>query len=47
MKTIRILSISICLALLGCTGPSVPDVYTDSKSLPKIYPDYTGVTVPV
>lgn len=33
--------------MLGCSGPSVPEVFTESKSLPKIYPDYVGVTVPV
>jgi hypothetical protein len=32
---------------MGCSGPSVPEVYTDVKDLPKIYPDYTNVTVPV
>ena len=33
--------------MIGCAGPSVPDVYTDSKALPKIYPDYTDVTIPI
>ena len=37
----------MCLAVIGCAGPSVPDVYTDSKALPKIYPDYTDVTIPI
>ena len=32
---------------MGCSGPSVPEVYTDSKVLPDIYPDYTNVTVPI
>ena len=34
------------MLLAGC-GPAVPDVFTDSKELPKIYPDYTDVTIPV
>lgn len=43
----KILYIAFCLAVVGCSGPSVPEVFTESKSLPKIYPDYTDVTVPV
>ena len=39
--------IGLCLMMVGCTGPSVPEVFTDSKSLPKIYPDYTNVTIPI
>ena len=37
----------LCVVLVGCTSPKVPETYTDSKSLPKIYPDYTDVTIPV
>ena len=37
----------LCVVLVGCTGPKVPESFTDSKILPKIYPDYTDVTVPV
>ena len=43
----KILYIAFCLAVVGCSSPSVPEVFTESKSLPKIYPDYTDVTVPV
>ncbi len=32
--------------MMGCSGPSVPEVFTESKDLPKIYPDYTNVTIP-
>jgi len=32
---------------MGCSGPSVPEVFNDSKALPKIYPDYTDVTIPI
>ena len=39
--------IGFCLAMMGCSGPSVPEVFTDSKNLPKIYPDYTDVTIPI
>jgi len=35
-----------CWLALACS-PSVPDKSTDSDRLPKIYPDYIGVTVPV
>ena len=35
-----------CWLALACS-PSVPDKSTDSDRLPKIYPDYVGVTVPV
>ena len=37
----------LCVVLVGCTSPKVPETYTDSKSLPKIYPDYTDVTIPI
>lgn len=43
----KLLYITFCLAVVGCSGPSVPENFTESKSLPKIYPDYTDVTVPV
>ena len=38
-----------CVAMLltACGGASVPTSYIDSKKLPKIYPDYAEVTIPV
>ena len=33
--------------MVGCSSPSVPDVFTDANTLPKIYPDYTDVTIPI
>ena len=39
--------IGFCVAIMACSGPSVPEVFTDSKALPKIYPDYTDVTIPI
>ena len=33
--------------LLSCGGVKVPEKYTQSDTLPAIYPDYTNVTVPV
>ena len=39
--------IGFCLAMVACSGPSVPEVFTESKALPKIYPDYTDVTIPI
>lgn len=35
----------IALLFLACTT-SVPDNYTESEQLPKIYPDYVDVTIP-
>ena len=39
--------IGFCLAIMGCSAPSVPEAFTDSKNLPNIYPDYTDVTIPI
>ena len=33
------------LLLLGC-GPSVPEAFTESQELPKVYPDVIDVTIP-
>jgi hypothetical protein len=33
--------------MAGCTSPSLPEVFSESKALPKIYPDYTNVTIPI
>ena len=35
------------MAIMGCGNPSVPEVFTETDRLPKIYPDYTDVTVPI
>ena len=43
----KIIYVVLGLAMMACSGPSVPEVFTDSKSLPQIYPDYTNVTIPV
>ena len=47
MKPRLYIYIACCIAVVGCGNPSVPEVYTDSKALPKIYPDYTDVTIPI
>lgn len=48
MERLRELAyIGCCLMMMGCASPSVPEVYTDSRELPDIYPDYTNVTVPI
>ena len=39
--------IAMLVAVTSCAGPSVPEVYTEADRLPKIYPDYTDVTVPI
>ena len=33
--------------LVACTAPHVPEQYKETATLPPIYPDYIGVTVPV
>lgn len=38
--------IAVSIILTAC-GNRLPSVFSDSKSLPQIYPDYTRVTVPV
>ena len=43
----QLVYIGFCLAIMGCSAPSVPEAFTDSKNLPKIYPDYTDVTIPI
>ena len=42
------LSLITCLLLLAsCHNVKVPEQFTDVKQLPRIYPDYTDVTIPV
>lgn len=44
----NIFSIAFALLLLAsCQQAEVPTQYADSKALPKIYPDYIDVTIPV
>ena len=40
-------SILLSLILIACSSPSVPEQFNESETLPTIYPDYIGVTVPV
>lgn len=47
MKNISLILSLFLLLLAGCRQVEVPTQYTDSQQLPKIFPDYTGVTVPV
>lgn len=35
------------LLIIACSNPQVPSDYEKSDRLPDIYPDYTGVTIPV
>ena len=37
----------LSLLLLASCSPSVPQSYTESGTLPALYPDYVNVTVPV
>lgn len=48
MKTpYYIIYVCAVMALVGCTHhPSLPEHFTETDSLPHIYPDYTDVTIP-
>lgn len=39
--------LSVLVALTSCNRVEVPAEYSESGRLPKIYPDYTNVTIPV
>ena len=45
-RHILILAVFSCL-LVACDRARIPAEYTNSNALPKIYPDYADVTVPV
>ena len=48
MKTTKILLLIGCCCLMAVAcGPKIPAAYTDSDALPRIYPDYREVTIPV
>ncbi|MBO4315673.1 MAG: PD40 domain-containing protein [Prevotella sp.] len=47
MKKLHLLLIAYVLLLASCGGSSVPTEFAQSTQLPKIYPDYINVTVPV
>lgn len=46
MKRLVLPFILFILLLCSC-GPSVPETFTENETLPKIYPDYVDVTIPV
>ena len=43
----RLFTIIAATTLLASCGNQLPKEYSESKSLPSIYPDYVGVTIPV
>ena len=48
MRHIPLLFTAIAAVLIAaCSRPQVPSSYTETSSLPDIYPDYVGVTIPV
>ena len=47
MRIRHLLYIGCCMVLVGCASPSVPETFTETNRLPKIYPDYTDVTIPI
>lgn len=48
MKTALYYFLIVCLSgwMVGCGNPQVPQSYSETDSVPDIYPDYVGVTVP-
>lgn len=46
MKKLIITAICAVALLASCTSPSVPDSYNEAQRKPKIYPEYTDVTIP-
>lgn len=42
-----LVSMVFVLLLTGCAAPTIPTEYVQKDELPRIYPDYTNVTVPV
>ena len=46
MKKLIITAICAIAVLASCTSPSVPDSYSEAQRKPKIYPEYTDVTIP-
>lgn len=46
MKKLIITAICAIALLASCTSPSVPDSYNEAQRKPKIYPEYTDVTIP-
>jgi len=47
MKRLLYMLIVAAIALIACSGPTVPGHFNEVKALPPIYPDYADVTVPV
>lgn len=41
------LAVSLGCLLAACSSPQLPKKYAVSNQLPRIYPDYVGVTIPV
>lgn len=46
-KTTYISLLTILLMLTACNNASIPETFTKVDKAPKIYPDYTDVTVPI
>ena len=46
-KRLLLMLLLAVATLTGCHQVSVPETFTDVDALPDIYPDYSGVTVPV
>ena len=45
MKMKTILYMCACVLLTAC-GAGIPEIYTESQELPKVYPDVIDVTIP-
>ena len=47
MKQLTLLFTLYLVLLASCRQAEVPTQYTDSSQLPKMYPDYVDVTIPI
>ena len=47
MKHVPTLLLTLCLLAVACSQPQVPAQFSQSDQLPRIYPDYIDVTIPV
>ena len=46
-KALYTLLTALLLLLTACGAPQLPEHFTQTDMLPKIYPDYVEVTIPV
>ena len=47
MKKVFLYILALTAVLTACHNVKVPEKFTDINKTPRIYPDYTDVTIPV